>query len=231
MRDLQRQLAAVQQAQAAALAAATSGGAGDDAALTPGQLVAMRQQLAAAQAALQTQSKELEAARGEYQQRKELLREAAGAARREVLTLQSANSDLQAMADRLQQQNELLAAQLRSSGSGPGSGGSGGSRPGSAASGGEPAAATGGSAGPSPAKRHMDATLLQAMIRKQDGCAPTGSTRVFVSAAGRVQRRRRAPAYWPDAPGVPRRFVLAKRVPAPHPSHPRPMLQGAVHAS
>ena len=45
------------------------------------------------------------------------------------------------MAGRLQQQNEELAAQLRAMG-----------------------------VGSSPAKRHMDSALLQAMIRKQDGC-------------------------------------------------------------
>jgi hypothetical protein len=59
-----------------------------------------------------------------------------------VLALQAANQGLQEVAGRLQQQNEELAAQLRAVG-----------------------------VGSSPAKRHMDSALLQAMIRKQDGCA------------------------------------------------------------
>jgi hypothetical protein len=56
--------------------------------------------------------------------------------------MQAANHELQEVAGRLQQQNEELAAQLRAVG-----------------------------IGSSPAKRHMDSALLQAMIRKQDGCA------------------------------------------------------------
>jgi hypothetical protein len=81
----------------------------------------------------------------------------AGAARREVLALQDANRELQALADRLQQQNEALGAQLRAAREGGGGGAFGGP----------------GSAGPSPAKRHIDSATLQAMLRKQDGCGPT----------------------------------------------------------
>lgn len=77
---------------------------------------------------------------------------AAGTARREVLALQAANTELQAMADRLQAQNEALGAQLRAAHSAALEGAGGSS-----------------SAGPSPAKRHTDAALLQAMLRKQDG--------------------------------------------------------------
>lgn len=58
-----------------------------------------------------------------------------------MLALQAANQELQAVAGRLQQQNEELVVQLRAVG-----------------------------VGSSPAKRHMDSALLQAMIRRQDGC-------------------------------------------------------------
>lgn len=68
----------------------------------------------------------------------------AGAARHEVLKLQAANREHQAQANRLQLQNEQLRA---TQGSGVGEALS---------------------AGPSPAKRHADATLLQAMVRKQE---------------------------------------------------------------
>lgn len=98
----------------------------------------------------------------------QLTRRLAGAARREVLSLQAAHAELQGVAERLRQQNEDLAAQLRSAtraaeaaaaaqleeaGYISGGGGTDGW----------------GSAGPSPAKRHPDPVLLQAMIRKQDG--------------------------------------------------------------
>lgn len=165
-RELQRQLAAVQNAQAAALAAATGASAASADPPSPLQLSAMREQLALAQTALAAQAAELHAAQAEYEQRKGLLKEAAGAARREVLALQEANTQLQGVADRLQQQNDLLNAQLREARS----------RPGSATS---EAGAPGGSgeafsAQPSPAKRHMDSAMLAAMLRKQDGWAPAG---------------------------------------------------------
>ena len=76
-KDLQRQLATLQEAQAAALAAATA----DDATqLSDGDLSAMRQQLLLAQAQLQQQSEELEGVRADYDQRQALLQGAAGAA-------------------------------------------------------------------------------------------------------------------------------------------------------
>ncbi|EFN57871.1 hypothetical protein CHLNCDRAFT_141868 [Chlorella variabilis] len=151
-KELQRQLAALQAAQAAALAAATADGGDASNALSAAELAAMRQQLVLAQAQLRQQSQELEAAKADYKQRQSLLKEAAGTARREVLALQAANTELQAMADRLQAQNEALGAQLRAAHSAALEGAGGSS-----------------SAGPSPAKRHTDAALLQAMLRKQDG--------------------------------------------------------------
>lgn len=161
-RELQRQLAAVQDAQAAALAAAT-GEAAPAAPPSPQQLSAMREQLALAQAALAAQAAELKAAQTDYERRKGLLKEAAGAARREVLALQEANAQLQGVADHLQQQNGLLNAQLREACSRPGSASS------DAGLGSLGSVAL--SAGPSPAKRHMDSAMLAAMLRKQDGWA------------------------------------------------------------
>ena len=75
-KDLQRQLATLQEAQAAALAAAT---AVDGAQLSDGDLSAMRQQLLLAQAQLQQQSVELEGVKTDYDQRQLLLQGAAGA--------------------------------------------------------------------------------------------------------------------------------------------------------
>ena len=209
-KELQRQLATLQEAQAAALEAAL---AGSNEALAPADLAAMRQQLVLAQAQLQRQAEELEAAQADYEARQELLKQAAGGcdtvcwpsggpglqsimharvmpgspcsqsvpttpppcpshhrtgtARREVLSLQAAHAELQGVAERLRQQNEDLAAQLRSA-----------TRAAEAAAAAqleESGYISGGgnegwgSAGPSPAKRHPDPVLLQAMIRKQDG--------------------------------------------------------------
>ena len=76
-KELQRQLAALQDAQAAALQAALAGGEGEG--LGPADLAAMRQQLVLAQAQLHRQAEELEAARADYDARQALLKEAAGA--------------------------------------------------------------------------------------------------------------------------------------------------------
>lgn len=193
---LQHQLAALQHAQAQALAAATDEH-GADSVLGAADLASMRQQLVLARAQLEQQAEELEGARADYGTRQALLKEAAGAAqwwgemlvlalgelhfgecllllpaqpimyptltcagvaRREVLSLQGVNRELQAVADRLQQQNDALAAQLRATQTASSELGS---------TGGD----GWGSAGPSPAKRHNDTALLQAMLRKQDGCA------------------------------------------------------------
>lgn len=78
---------------------------------------------------------------------------ATGAARQEVLALQASNRELRGEADRLSRQAEALTAQLRASQL---------DRPRSAEE-------LLGSAGPSPAKRHTDVALLQAMLRKKDG--------------------------------------------------------------
>ncbi|KAL4858661.1 M-phase inducer phosphatase 2 [Chlorella vulgaris] len=140
-RETQRQLDTLLAAQAAALAAATANGADT---LSSADIASMRQQLVLAQAQLQQQYKELEEAQANFKQQQSLLKEAAGVARHEVLKLQAANREHQAQANRLQLQNEQLRA----------------------AQGGGVGEAL--SAGPSPAKRHADATLLQAMVRKQE---------------------------------------------------------------
>ena len=180
---LQRQLDGLRAAQQEALAAAAAGDA--DAALSPADLSAMRGQLALAQAQLRVQAQELEAARADYGTRQELLREAAGAARREVLALQDANRSLQAAAERLQRQNDELAAQLRGAQAAPEPGGGSGAGEGW------------GSAGPSPAKRHADTALLHALVRKQDGCAAVSTLPVLpcvaACTAAAPARPRRSP--------------------------------------
>ncbi|PRW56701.1 kinesin K39 isoform B [Chlorella sorokiniana] len=164
-KDLQRQLAVLQEAQAAALQAALAGG-GE--ALAPADLAAMRQQLVLAQAQLQLQEEELEAARSDYEARQALLKQAAGTARREVLSMQAAHAELQGVAEQLRQQNEDLAAQLRSATRAAEAAAAAQLEEAGYASGGGGMEGWG-SAGPSPAKRHPDPVLLQAMIRKQDG--------------------------------------------------------------
>ncbi len=74
-KELQRQLATLQEAQAAALQAALAGG-GE--ALAPADLAAVRQQLVLAHAQLQRQAEELDVARADYETRQALLKQAAG---------------------------------------------------------------------------------------------------------------------------------------------------------
>jgi hypothetical protein len=76
-KELQRQLATLQEAQAAALAAASTD---DGTQLSDGDLSAMRHQLLLAQAQLQQQSQELQGVKADYDKRQGLLQGAAGAA-------------------------------------------------------------------------------------------------------------------------------------------------------
>lgn len=79
--ELQRQLGALQRAQAAAVAAAAAAArpGSTTAPPLPGELEGMRRQLLAAQAQLEKQTEELEAARADYDTRQTLLKQAAGA--------------------------------------------------------------------------------------------------------------------------------------------------------
>ena len=85
-----------------------------------------------------------------------------------MLSLQAAHSELQGVAERLRQQNEELAAQLRSAMRAAEAAAAAQLEEAGYASGGGGDEGWG-STGPSPAKRHPDPVLLQAMIRKQDG--------------------------------------------------------------
>ena len=170
VKELQRQLAAVHAVQAEALAAATAADAGTgvpSAPLGPAQLDAMRRTLAMAQVALQQQAAQLEGTKAEYGMRSALLQEAAGAARREVLALQGANGELQALADRLKLQNGQLAARLKEAVASCSDVACGAAEGGAAS---VPAATISSSSLTASAKRrHLDPALLQAMLRRTEG--------------------------------------------------------------